>query len=510
MLSRYKAGRPSRMTCSLERSSSAAERLFSSLSSPSSRDKSTSNICGSKTSRKEPIVDTGLPLKIMTIHQVSEEIHHGLSLQYIQEPISLPLTAAGTELLLRKIKLCCSLCDFRNVLADVEAKEIKRMTLEEIDNLMSSRYFVSTISEKVQRSLMDMISTNIFRDVPKLDETLLFSQDDPHLVEVAWPHLSLCYSILLKLQTAKPDFSREFVQRIINNIGAPGDDEQRAVFEYVDKYIVFHPDELDWILKRLCFMVISYREGVSGPFVVRPTLELLAKRYRDIPAKSPVDSFGLIPLFTIGAPHFCWFWPSLKKLVLLLKKEQVDLANALLYVTIHTWPRRCATKERMYLKLLLLLVERSQADMQLNVFRILMDCCSSPDACVVEKSFKVWTSSIFVSRMLPVLPKVMSHLLPAVQACHRKHWSPTTRAAACNTIEVLQNIKCRLHVKTPIPKHRSEPTIHSATLDSSHRTWAIIAREAVNNDDSIPLSACLTNIQLTFTQLEKTCHLTSH
>ena len=510
MLSRYKSDRRSRITCSLESSSSAAARLFSSLSSRSNCDKSTSNNSGLEITHKEPIVDTGLPLKIMTIQQVSEERHHGLSLQYIQEPVSLPLTAAGTELLLRKIKLCCSLCDFRNVLADVEAKEIKRKTLEEVDNLMSSRDFLAGISEKVQSSLMDMISTNIFRDVPKVDETLLFSQDDPHLVEIAWPHLALCYSILLKLQAAQPDFSREFVQRIINNMGAPGEDEQRAVLEYIDKYIAFHPGELSWILKRLCFMVISYREGVCGPFVVRPTLELLAKRYRDIAAKAPLDSFGLILLFTIGAPHFSWFWPSLKKLIRMLKKEDVNLSDTLLYATLHTWPRCCATKERMYLKLLLLLVERSQADMQLSIFRILMDCCSSPDARVVEASFKVWTSSIFVSRMLRVLPKVVTCLLPAVHACHHRHWSPTTRAAACDTTQLLQDIKSRFHIKTPLPKHRSEPTIDSATLDSSHRTWAFIAREATNNDESIPLGPCLTNIQITFTQLEKTCHLTSH
>lgn len=439
------------------------------------------------------MIDTGIPEEVMTCRQFRSTNHHDLVLEDISENISVPLTGHDLDLLTSKISICQNICDFKNILADVKAKEIKQRTLIELDSLLSTPEFFKSVPEYLKHSLISMISANIFRDIVNIDREFIISPESPLLVDVAWPHLKLCYSILLKCQNTPYTFTREFVKRMTANLAVPGFDEQTAVLTFLERYTAVHKSDIDWILADLYSMVLSYREGVKYPFVVSPILSFLSARFKEINEKQPSDVFGRILLSVIGAPHFTWFWRSFKGILRMFSGKEGMLSKALFKATIRTWPKSCGTTEARYVKLMKLLVEKARANVQVKALDILMSCARSPNARVAEASFKVWRSSTFIERMQNSLPMVKTALLPVIRKCSEIHWSHRTRLAAVEAASILQDITTMVHVKN------AQTT--SVSLVDSHRMWALIARTAAKMDSTIPLGQCLANIQVKFTEL---------
>lgn len=131
------------------------------------------------------------------------------------------------SMFLRKVQLCCTLCDFSDTLKSVREKEIKHQTLCELVDIMQSGSF--KFSEDMQEELIRMVSVNIFRCLPpsfheNTGTEAVDPEDDDIYMDPSWPHLQLAYEILLRYivssetdtKTAKRYIDHIFVLKLLD------------------------------------------------------------------------------------------------------------------------------------------------------------------------------------------------------------------------------------------------------------------------------------------------------
>ncbi|KAF8049276.1 hypothetical protein N665_2252s0005, partial [Sinapis alba] len=110
-------------------------------------------------------------------------------------------TAEKPNLFIKKLTICCVVFDFTDPSKNLREKEIKRQTLLELVD------YISTVSTKFTDAAMQEIAkvavVNLFREFPsvnhegKMLETLDGDDEEPAL-EPAWPHLQVVYELLLR------------------------------------------------------------------------------------------------------------------------------------------------------------------------------------------------------------------------------------------------------------------------------------------------------------------------
>lgn len=115
-------------------------------------------------------------------------------------PLKEVAVSERSSLFLRKIQLCCSICDFSDSLKFVFEKEIKRQTLYELVDIIQSN---SLQFSEFQEELITMVSVNIFRCLPPASHEntgteSVDPEDDDTYMDPSWPHLQLVYEILLR------------------------------------------------------------------------------------------------------------------------------------------------------------------------------------------------------------------------------------------------------------------------------------------------------------------------
>nr|XP_035951635.1 serine/threonine-protein phosphatase 2A 56 kDa regulatory subunit alpha isoform-like [Halichoerus grypus] len=93
------------------------------------------------------------------------------------------------ELFCQKLQQCCILFDFMDSVSDLKSKEIKRATLNELVEYVSTNRGV--IVESAYSDIVKMISANIFRTLPPSDNPDFDPEEDEPTLEASWPHIQV-------------------------------------------------------------------------------------------------------------------------------------------------------------------------------------------------------------------------------------------------------------------------------------------------------------------------------
>ncbi|MEQ2279523.1 Serine/threonine-protein phosphatase 2A 56 kDa regulatory subunit alpha isoform [Ameca splendens] len=117
------------------------------------------------------------------------------------------------ELFTQKLQQCCTLFDFLDSVMDLKSKEVKRATLNELVDYVSTNRGV--LVETAYPEITNMISTNIFRALPPSDNPDFDPEEDEPTLEAAWPHIQLVYEFLLRF-LENPDFQPSIAKRYID------------------------------------------------------------------------------------------------------------------------------------------------------------------------------------------------------------------------------------------------------------------------------------------------------
>lgn len=127
------------------------------------------------------------------------------------------------ELFIKKLKQCCVLFDFMDPVTDLKSKEIKRACLNEIVDYISVSK--SCLTEAVYPEIIAMVSFNIFRTLPAVNDKTLTEADqeeDEPTFEASWPHLQVVYEFFLRFLESpefQPNTGKKYIdQRFVSSI----------------------------------------------------------------------------------------------------------------------------------------------------------------------------------------------------------------------------------------------------------------------------------------------------
>ncbi|KAJ1930915.1 serine/threonine-protein phosphatase 2A 56 kDa regulatory subunit delta isoform, partial [Linderina macrospora] len=145
--------------------------------------------------------------------------HYGIKkpARYASKYVAHDLTEAERkQLFIQKIYQCVTVFDFQDPDAELEGKEAKRNTLEEIHDYITSR--TGIITADVYPAIFQMVQANIFRVIPPqvnaFGDPFDPEEDEPR-DEPAWPHLSLVYHIFLRFLESS-DFNNGLARSFID------------------------------------------------------------------------------------------------------------------------------------------------------------------------------------------------------------------------------------------------------------------------------------------------------
>ncbi|KAI3364200.1 hypothetical protein L3Q82_011014 [Scortum barcoo] len=314
------------------------------------------------------------------------------------------------ELFTQKLQQCCMLFDFLDSVTDLKSKEIKRATLNELVDYVSTNRGVlvesaypeitdmhlenklymqspkqqqqpfipqglnrtETWVELKQRSaprepgvcatdgLLKEISTNIFRTLPPSDNPDFDPEEDEPTLEASWPHIQLVYEFLLRF-LENPDFQPSIAKRYI---------DQKFVLQLLELFDSEDPRERDFlktILHRIYGKFLGLRafirKQINNIFLrfiyetehfngVAELLEILGSIINGfaLPLKAEHKQFlmkVLIPLHTAKALSL--FHAQLAYCVVQFLEKDPTLTEPVIRGLLKFWPKTCSQKEVMFL-----------------------------------------------------------------------------------------------------------------------------------------------------------------
>ncbi|KAL1564264.1 serine/threonine protein phosphatase 2A 57 kDa regulatory subunit B' theta isoform-like [Salvia divinorum] len=127
--------------------------------------------------------------------------------------------AERQALFIRKLSLCCVVFDFTDPSKSWKEKDIKRQTLVELVDYVTSAN--GKFNETAMHDIVKMVSVNIFRTLstqPRENKSVdgFDLEEDEPLMDPAWPHLQIVYEFLLRF-VASPETDAKLAKRYVNH-----------------------------------------------------------------------------------------------------------------------------------------------------------------------------------------------------------------------------------------------------------------------------------------------------
>uniref|UniRef100_A0A8C2XVW8 Serine/threonine-protein phosphatase 2A 56 kDa regulatory subunit n=1 Tax=Capra hircus TaxID=9925 RepID=A0A8C2XVW8_CAPHI len=352
------------------------------------------------------------------------------------------------ELFCQKLQQCCILFDFMDSVSDLKSKEIKRATLNELVEYVSTNRGV--IVESAYSDIVKMISANIFRTLPPSDNPDFDPEEDEPTLEASWPHIQLVYEFFLRFLES-PDFQPSIAKRYI---------DQKFVQQLLELFDSEDPRERDFlktVLHRIYGKFLGLRafirKQINNIFLrfiyetehfngVAELLEILGSIINGfaLPLKAEHKQFlmkVLIPMHTAKG--------------LALFHAQVTFAYCVLQVIrglLKFWPKTCSQKEVMFLgeiEEILDVIEPTQfKKIEEPLFKQISKCVSSSHFQVAERALYFWNNEYILSLIEENIDKILPIMFGSLYKISKEHWNPTIVALVYNVLKTLMEMNGKL------------------------------------------------------------------
>uniref|UniRef100_A0A665WHK1 Serine/threonine protein phosphatase 2A regulatory subunit n=1 Tax=Echeneis naucrates TaxID=173247 RepID=A0A665WHK1_ECHNA len=361
------------------------------------------------------------------------------------------------ELFTQKLQQCCMLFDFFDSVTDLKSKEIKRATLNELVDYVSTNRGV--LVESAYPEITNMITTNIFRTLPPSENPDFDPEEDEPTLEASWPHMQLVYEFLLRF-LENPDFQPSIAKRYI---------DQKFVQQLLELFDSEDPRERDFlktILHRIYGKFLGLRafirKQINNIFLrfiyetehfngVAELLEILGSIINGfaLPLKAEHKQFlmkVLIPLHT--AKGLALFHAQLAYCVVQFLEKDPTLTEPVIRGLLKFWPKTCSQKEVMFLgeiEEILDVIEPTQfKKIQEPLFKQISKCVANPHFQVAERALYFWNNEYILSLIEENIDKILPIMFCSLYRISKEHWNPTIVALVYNVLKTLMEMNCTL------------------------------------------------------------------
>ncbi|AJT97340.1 Rts1p [Saccharomyces cerevisiae YJM1342] len=333
-------------------------------------------------------------------------------------------------LFIAKVDQCNTMFDFNDPSFDIQGKEIKRSTLDElIEFLVTNRF---TYTNEMYAHVVNMFKINLFRPIPPPVNPVgdIYDPDEDEPVnELAWPHMQAVYEFFLRF-VESPDFNHQIAKQYIDQ------DFILKLLELFDSEDIRERDCLKTTLHRIYGKFLSLRsfirrsmnniflqfiyetEKFSG---VAELLEILGSIINGfaLPLKEEHKVFLvriLIPLHKVRCLSL--YHPQLAYCIVQFLEKDPLLTEEVVMGLLRYWPKINSTKEIMFLNEIEDIFEVIEPlefiKVEVPLFVQLAKCISSPHFQVAEKVLSYWNNEYFLNLCIENAEVILPIIFPAL------------------------------------------------------------------------------------------------
>jgi len=405
-------------------------------------------------------------------------------------------------LLIKKLRLCSVLFDFRNESASENlGKEMKRqILLELVDHVTTNKGW---FHECVLADILAMVSANLFRALspPPLALTAPGGYDpeeDEPTLDPTWPHLQIVYEFLLRfIVSTEPDpkllkkhLAGEFILNLLRIFGSE-DPREREYLKTILHRIYGKFMSLRSFIRRsmnnVLYRIIYESDRHNG---IGELLEILGSIINGfaLPLKLEHKRFlknVLIPLHKVQ--RLSCFHQQLSYCITQFIDKDNALATPILRGLVRFWPRTSSGKEVLLLNEMEEILEitppaqlgghSSGGDLVEVVFGRLAQSIRNQHFQVAERALFFWNNDLIGTLTADHRKRVFPLVIRELCSIEKKHWNTTVHSLALNVTKMLSEMDADLYARC-LQTAREEEEAREAHLDERRRKWSAISQSA--------------------------------
>lgn len=333
-------------------------------------------------------------------------------------------------LFIAKVDQCNTMFDFNDPSFDIQGKEIKRTTLQELIEFIVTNRF--TYTHEMYAHVVAMFKINLFRPIPPPVNPIgdIYDPDEDEPVnELAWPHMQLVYEFFLRF-VESPDFNHQIAKQYIDQ------DFIVKLLELFDSEDIRERDCLKTTLHRIYGKFLSLRSfirrSINNIFLqftyeterfngVAELLEILGSIINGfaLPLKEEHKIFlvrVLIPLHKVRCLSL--YHPQLAYCIVQFLEKEPLLTEEVVMGLLRYWPKINSTKEIMFLNEIEDIFEVIEPlefiKVEVPLFVQLAKCISSPHFQVAEKVLSYWNNEYFLNLCIENAEVILPIIFPAL------------------------------------------------------------------------------------------------
>ncbi|XP_039971046.1 serine/threonine-protein phosphatase 2A 56 kDa regulatory subunit delta isoform isoform X2 [Bactrocera tryoni] len=430
------------------------------------------------------------------------------------------------QLLIQKLRQCCTLFDFSEPLSDLKWKEVKRAALHEMVEYLSNQNGV--ITEAIYPEAINMFAVNLFRTLPPSSNpngAEFDPEEDEPTLESSWPHLQFVYELFLRFLES-PDFQPNIAKRYIDH---------QFVLQLLDLFDSEDPRERDFlktVLHRIYGKFLGLRafirkqiNNVFYRFIyetehhngIAELLEILGSIINGfaLPLKEEHKQFLLKVLLPLHkAKSLSVYHPQLTYCVVQFLEKDPSLSEPVISL-LKFWPKTHSPKEVMFLnelEELLDVIEPAEFQKVMEpLFRQIAKCVSSPHFQVAERALYYWNNEYIMSLIADNSQVILPIMFPALNRNSKTHWNKTIHGLIYNALKLFMEMNQRLFDECS-RNYRQEKQLEREKMSQREELWMQVESLAKSNPEWPKMCGQMDNLSISSSQNEfeenENCDLT--
>ncbi|ODQ64493.1 protein phosphatase 2A regulatory B subunit [Nadsonia fulvescens var. elongata DSM 6958] len=438
------------------------------------------------------------------------EISEQRELERLPNFNEVPVNSRG-ELFLQKIRQCNVIFDFTDPSADIVGKDIKRMSLQDLLEFISSTRI--TITDHMYQSVIEMFSKNLFRPIPPPVNPVgdIFDPDEDEPVsEISWPHMQIVYEFFLRFiespdfnhNMAKPYIDHQFILNLLELFDSE-DPRERDCLKTTLHRIYGKFLNLRAFIRRsinnVFFRFIYETERFNG---IAELLEILGSIINGfaLPLKDEHKIFlsrVLVPLHK--AKSLSLYHPQLAYCIVQFLEKDPSLTEEVILGLLRYWPKVNSPKEVMFLNEVEDIIEVMEpmefVKIQVPLFIQISKCISSQHFQVAERVLYFWNNEYFCQLMNENMDIILPIIFSSLYENSKNHWNQTIHTMIYNAMKMFMDLNPELFDQCTIAYHQTQER-NEERLKLRDEGWKLLEVQAQENmatlslsDDKQPLKA---------------------
>ncbi|TYH01265.1 hypothetical protein ES288_A09G044600v1 [Gossypium darwinii] len=407
------------------------------------------------------------------------------------------------NLLIRKLNLCCIVFDFTDPTKNLKEKDLKRQTLLELVDYVSSAN--GKFSEIVMQEIVKMVSVNLFRALTsqprenKVLEAFDLEEEEPSM-DPAWPHLQVVYEFLLRFvaspetdaKLAKRYIDHSFVLRLLDLFDSEDPREReylKTVLHRIYGKFMVHRPFIRKAINNIFYRFIFETEKHNG---IAELLEILGSIINGfaLPLKEEHKLFLVRALIPLHKPKCIpMYHQQLSYCITQFVEKDCKLAETVIRGLLKYWPITNSSKEVMFLGELEEVLEATQpAEFQrcmVPLFRQIGRCLSSSHFQVAERALFLWNNDHIESLIRQNRKVILPIIFPSLEKNARNHWNQAVESLTLNVRKIFSATDPELFQEC-LHKFKEDEAQENEVKSKREATWKrleeIAAMKAASNE----------------------------